>query len=136
MSGNKAAGPTKVEALKIKRILVCVDGSEFSMKAARAAIMLAEKHVASLVVLNVVLTPSYLYVAQPGAPPMDLSEYFRAMREEANKLVNRVADMATAEGVKAHGEVLEGDSSAVGAITDFAKNENVDVIVIGTRGLG
>jgi nucleotide-binding universal stress UspA family protein len=38
-------------------------------------------------------------------------------------------------GVKVKGEIVENARSAVQAITEYASNSKIDLIVIGTRGL-
>lgn len=40
------------------------------------------------------------------------------------------------QGVRAKGEILRTTSSTLYAITQFAMSESVDLIVMGTRGLG
>ncbi len=119
-----------------KRILVAVDGSESSLAAAKVAIDLTRSNNANLTVLNVLYTPSYWVSYSPtGMPPVYLTELREHEEKEAHQLIEKVKSMASQHGVNARGEVLEDIPSVVQAITDYAANEKIDLIVIGTRGL-
>ncbi len=118
------------------RILVAVDGSENSLLASKVAIGLAKKHKSNLTVLNVLfLAPYWMSYSQAGMPPVYMAELEKHAKKDAEDLVQKIVTLADGEGVAAKGEVLENIPSAVQAITDFAANERVDLIVVGTRGL-
>ena len=122
----------------IKRIIVPVDGSDNAARAADAAIRIAKEQGAQLEVLHVV-TISGLIVSSPvgvGTPSVNLSDYYEISEKEGRKLVDHVVEQAKMNGVEARGEVLRSVSSPAYAITENAKGENADLIVIGTRGLG
>jgi nucleotide-binding universal stress UspA family protein len=116
------------------RVLVAVDGSEFSRRAADVAVRLCKSLGAELLVLHVVQQPPYLFAAA-GVPPTALKQFFDDARAEGWRYVEEVLGKASDEGVRARGEVLERAPSVVEAITTFAANEKVDLIVTGTRGL-
>ncbi len=119
-----------------KRILVAVDGSENSLSAAKVAISLAKKQGADLLIVNAINTPSYWVSYSPaGAPPMYITELRENEEKEANILMERIKDMASREGSKATGEIMKDVSSVVEAITIYASDQKVDLIVMGTRGL-
>jgi nucleotide-binding universal stress UspA family protein len=107
----------------LRRILVAVDGSEDSKRATIMAATIAEKYESELIVLNVI----------PGRAYDRLKA---AAERKAREIVDR--EMATARdyGIKARWEVLPSTESIVGQIVDYADREKVDMIVIGTRGLG
>ncbi|MDG7001808.1 MAG: universal stress protein [Nitrososphaerota archaeon] len=122
----------------IKRIVVPVDGSDNAARAGDAAIRIAKEQGAQLEVLHVV-TISGLIVSSPvgvGTPSVNLSDYYEISEKEGRKLVDHVVERAKMNGVEARGEVLRSVSSPAYAITENAKGENADLIVIGTRGLG
>ncbi|MDG6905503.1 MAG: universal stress protein [Nitrososphaerota archaeon] len=128
----------RVEPLfPIKKIIVPVDGSENSSRAADVAIRIAKEQGAALEVLHVV-TISGL-VSSPvgvGTPSLDLESYYDTSEKEGRKIVDLVVTHAKKAGVEARGEVLRSVSSPAYTITENAKGENADLIVIGTRGLG
>ncbi len=124
------------DAPAFKKILVAVDGSENSLSAARVAIGLAKKYDADLRILNVLYTPTaWISSSQAGMPPVYMNEFREYEQKEANELITRVKRIAADLGVAAKGEVLTNIPSTVQAITDYAANEKVDLIVVGTRGL-
>ncbi len=127
---------TESSEFPFKRILVTIDGSVYSLSAARVAIELAKKHGADLVVLNVLYTPVCWVSYSPVAvPPLSATELRKREEKEAHQLVEKVKLMAREHGTVARGEVLDGIPSTVQAITEFAANEKIDLIVVGTRGL-
>jgi nucleotide-binding universal stress UspA family protein len=121
-----------------KRILVAIDGSENSMRAARIAVDMAQKYGAELVSLHVIPTIRYaISVTTPSAmlPPGVYKEYETYEKSLGETLVGKVEDMASAAGVRAKAAVQEPRGSIVEGITDYALGEHADLIVIGTRGL-
>jgi nucleotide-binding universal stress UspA family protein len=120
------------------RILTAVDGSKNARRAAKIAVRLAERNAADLTVISVVQKPSYLLGPVSGAPvpPIGLADYYNSATKEAEKCVNEIVSLAKDQGIVAKGRVLKATSSVVRSITDFAENEESDLIVIGTRGLG
>lgn len=118
-----------------KKILVAVDGSEASLRAARAAINLASLMGAKLVVLSVVELP--LLVDQtPAGSQLGVGYYLEEARRQLERVVAGVAEEAARQGVEAERVVVEGATSVVQAITEKASERGVDLIVVGTRGLG
>ena len=110
-------------SLSFKRILVAIDGSRDSEKASKAALDLAETYKADLIFLSII----------PGR------EYDRSKNEaerKAETIVERQAAMAESRGVKAKREICPATESIVGQIVDYADQGKIDLIVIGTRGLG
>jgi nucleotide-binding universal stress UspA family protein len=120
------------------KILVAVDGSKNARRAAKSAVTLAERNAAELVVISVVPRPSYLFapVSGVGVPPMDLGDYYNYASRDAEAWVNEVVSLAKARSVTAKGHVLKASLSIVKSITDCAEDEEADLIVLGTRGLG
>jgi nucleotide-binding universal stress UspA family protein len=119
------------------KILVALDGSKNASRAAKIAMKLAERNSAELTVVSVVQTPSYLLAPVSGAPvpPIGMNNYYGYATKQAEKWVNEIVSMAKARGIVASGRVLRA-SSAVLSITKYAKSQEADLIVTGTRGLG
>lgn len=124
---------------QFQRILVAVDGSEGSRKASEVALDLAEKFNGQLFVLHVFRGyPEYLTMF-PNAPAPSgkaIEEYEASARKAALEVVGRIVSMAERKKVKARPQTLETVGSVVQAITDFAAGEKIDLIVMGTRGIG
>lgn len=119
-----------------KRILVAVDGSENSFLAAKVAIDLAKKHQARLTIVTAIYIPAYWMNYPPASmPPVYVEESREHVEKEAQQLIKKVKGMASNEGVEASGEVMSDVTSVVEAITNYAADQKVDLIVMGTRGL-
>ena len=122
-----------------KRILVPVDGSGNAIRAANVAIEYAEKFGAELLVLHAIVIPAHtLAEVEGGIGGLDSSEsrqYFASARQKAKAIVDEVVKSAEAKNVKAIAIIQEYSFSVVETIVDHAAKNNVDLIVIGTRGL-
>lgn len=124
--------------ISIKKILVPVDGSPVSKKAAQYAVHIAKKEGASLVLLNVL--PD---VKQGGAIGLQakygnmriVQGFQRARMQSAQQWMSEMADMAGRHDVRASMEILPDDGThEVGVITEYAGKNGVDLIVMGSKG--
>ncbi|MGA9160308.1 MAG: universal stress protein [Actinomycetota bacterium] len=104
-----------------EKILLAVDGSEHSRKAAAAAGDLARKSSGEVRVL---------YVHEEGLfSPIE-------SRPEAQSMVDGVVEGLVADGVKASGEAVATRTGSVApTILEAARSFSADLIVMGTRGL-
>ncbi len=125
---------------QFKRILVAVDGSEYSERASEISTDMAQKYSAELLVLQVIPRPAYAYMPMfpTVSPPSQASfdEYYDYSKKAARTYVDRILARARTLGVNVRAEIREAVMSAVQGITEYAQNEKVDLIVVGTRGLG
>jgi nucleotide-binding universal stress UspA family protein len=135
------SGTTSVqqEMFPLKKILVATDGSENAKRAVEAAIKISKQFDSELIILNVIAAVVPLVYPGKGSsiPATDCySRYFEEAEKTGKKLVNEAVDGAKNEKVKARGSQLRTISSVPEAILDNAFKENVNLIVVGTRGLG
>jgi len=117
-----------------RKVLVAVDGSEYSKKAVEVAVGLCKQMGAEIIFVHVVQQPPYMFAAS-GVPPAALKQFIDDAVREGRRYVEEAVESAARMGVKAVGEVLEMRPSVVEAITGFAETHGVDLIVTGTRGL-
>ena len=126
-----------------RKILLPIDGSVPSMKAARYGINVATKIKSDLIGLTVIdlMSLPYQYLLnQPGTPLHE--DVLEEKRREAKKWLEEVErsvldNLKRTEDTKAkyRSEILEDPFSKVeNAIIKYAENENVDLIVMGSRG--
>ena len=119
------------------KILLCVDGSESSMKAADYAIEMAKKHESQMISLHVVVS-QLGYAYSSGAfgliTPNAINELLDKSKQEARKWFDEIEKKATAVGVKVKTEMVASPTSIVPAIVDYAEKNEVDLIVTGTKG--
>jgi nucleotide-binding universal stress UspA family protein len=122
---------------KFSKILVAIDGSEESIKAAECAIEIAKKDNAQLIAFTVLdlSNPRHLSSMFIAAPTYGLRE-FKEERKEAEQWIDKVSKLAQQGGNNniQFKSQIEESTSVEGAIVNYAENENIDLIVIGTRG--
>lgn len=119
-------------AINFSKILVAIDGSDTSMKAADVGISIAKKHGAKMLVVTAMDPyPEHLHVS-------GFRQYYEEARiksrDESKKWFEQISKKAQENGVELKTEFLDAAPSIVGAITSYAENENVDLIIVGTRG--
>jgi nucleotide-binding universal stress UspA family protein len=131
------------------KILVAIDGSEISMKAAVYAIDIANRkgneagsvQLIGLTVIELTKISSSLFATASGYyGAKELEE----KRKEAQQWLDKVKKLAVEENnddnddvnnIQFKSEIIEDPVSKVGSVlVDYAERENFDLIVIGTRG--
>lgn len=112
-----------------KKILCPLDGSEVSRRGAAEAVTLAREQGAQLY---------FLHVVDNGGTLMHLpvsEEILEFGRTSGRNILAQAATVAGASGVPAHCELMEILNGRVaGAILEAARQLNVDLIVMGSRG--
>jgi nucleotide-binding universal stress UspA family protein len=113
-----------------ERILVPTDGSEEVEQAISYAIDLAVEQDATIHAVYVINTSTY------GTLPMETSwEGITDMfKDEGERAIDRVEELAAAKGVPVTGVLLEGTPSR--EIARYADQEDCDLVVVGTHGRG
>ena len=118
------------------KILIAIDGSESSLRAADFAIQLAAKEdSARVILLNILGISTAKQVASSIilAPTFGLKEYERYKRE-AKKWLDKIGKKFEEKGIQTKVEIVGGPVPAASSIVNYAENQNVDLIVVGTRG--
>jgi nucleotide-binding universal stress UspA family protein len=128
---------------KIKTILIPIDGSANSMKAARIGISLSKKFRSDLIgltVIDLMSLPYGYFITQPGTRSHDKiledkrSEAKEWLVEVEKSILNALGKSQVVE-IKFRSEIIEDPYSRVeSAIINYAESEEVDLIVMGTSG--
>ena len=130
---------------KFSKILVAIDGSEISMKAAVYAIDIAnrkgkEAENVQLIGLTVIELTNLSYSFFATASGYYEAEKLEVKRKEAQQSLDKVEKLAVNNTnnnnkIQFKSEIIEDPISRIGsAIVDYAERENIDLIVIGSRG--
>lgn len=121
--------PTENEN-KFSKILVAVDGSQASMDAADQAIEMARKYNSELIALHVILSDTTIFGTNP---PQHIDEIKQQAQQYLDKIKQKLPNQHDNNKIQMRTELISS-ATAVAGIVGFAEKENVDLIVIGTRG--
>jgi nucleotide-binding universal stress UspA family protein len=117
--------------IPLKRILVALDGSDFSFRAAKYAIKIAKMANAEIFFMHSVVNPPY---GDPRSAGMMISAYIKEATELAELWYINAGNMASEQGVKFAAETIFDVASASDSIVNYAESKKVDLIVVGTKG--
>jgi nucleotide-binding universal stress UspA family protein len=124
---------------KFSKVLIALDGSERSMKVTEYGITIARKSDSSEVIALHVIHSNIKYLYSSTVAKLVTSGTIDAIvdstKQEAQKWITKVKEKADQNGVELKIEFIVDPASVVGAIVDYAERQNIDLIVIGSRGL-
>ena len=113
-------------ANEIKHILVALDGSAASKKGLDRAIYLSKLSGAKITGVNVVV----VYPTLAGT----VLNYKKFLTEKSEKMLNLTKKYCEKQQVSFNYKVLYGKPSS--QIAEFARKEKIDLIIIGSKGIG
>ena len=117
--------------MKIKLVLCPIDFSEFSVRAFRYAVSLAEHYQAKLVAQHVV--ELWRYPSAGFAASVELyDEFLQSIHEKGKKHLEEFVKDHTHSQIQS--ELLVDRGHAPDSILSFAQTQKADVIVMGTHG--
>jgi nucleotide-binding universal stress UspA family protein len=121
----------------ISKILAPIDGSEYSLKAADYAISMSANNESNLTLLSV--TPSKIrYGDSSGFFGAVRPTFFKKYKSDANKWFGQIIKEAKKEGLeikKIKTDIITTPVSVASAILEYAEKEDIDLIIVGTRGI-
>jgi nucleotide-binding universal stress UspA family protein len=118
------------------KIVVGVDGSEESMKAAEYAITIAKLYNAELNAITVLTSDiGYIY-SSPGveSPPLTVKEIILLAGDEAKKWFDEIKEKANKKGIQLKTEYIVAKKSLLNTILEYVEEHNINLVVVGTRG--
>ena len=120
----------------ISKIMVGIDGSEESVNATDYAIAIAKRHDAEMIAVNVLTYDIGYAYSSPGveSPPLTIREIILLAEDEMKKWFNGIKEKADKSGIRLRSEIIMAKRSAVRAMLDYAEEQKIDLIVVGTRG--
>lgn len=123
--------------LQLQKILFPTDFSKCSEQALAHAVFLAEKYEAEIYVLHVIT----IFEDQPSIVSNEIAEtkeMVKKLEDVAEKQLNKILDSHSSNDIKITTEIKRGLSAAP-AILEYASENKIDLIIMGThgrRGLG
>lgn len=111
-----------------RNIVIATDGSENTLRAISQGIEIAKLSGAIVHALYVVDTPSTISENWTAGK----KTVYEIMRKDGEKAVSKIKELGKASGVKVKEVVLDGYPGK--EIIDFAENNDIDLIVMGTLG--
>ncbi|WP_265516386.1 universal stress protein [Nitratireductor luteus] len=117
------------------RILVPIDGSEGARKALKMAIDLQKTTKAELMLLTVFRHHSLLEASMSMVRPTEPENLDNVLREHAKGVADDAKKFAVENGAESPRAFVKSGPPAR-TIVKFSKEREVDLIVLGSRGLG
>lgn len=117
-----------------RKVLVCSDGSCCALAAVQAGVAIARHHEAELIVLNV-FHSAYADIAEIGAWAIAVDQQMldSCARRDKSTIEHSVRPLL--DELMTPYRVLQEKGHPIQAILTIAEKENVDLIVVGSRGL-
>jgi nucleotide-binding universal stress UspA family protein len=115
----------------LRKILIATDGSKTAKKAADFGVQIAGLSNAKVYTVYVIDTTPYYSI------PLDQvwsKEVYEQLENMGYEITSDVEKTAKAAGLEAESLVLKGDPAQ--SIVNFAEEQNVDMIVVGSHGIG
>jgi nucleotide-binding universal stress UspA family protein len=122
--------------IRISKVMVGIDGSEQSVSAADYAIAIAKRHRAELIAVNVLTSDIGYAYSSPGveSPPLTIREIILLAEDEVKKWFDDIKEKADKSGIRFRSEIIMAKRSTISTILDYAEEQNINLIVVGTRG--
>jgi nucleotide-binding universal stress UspA family protein len=121
-----------------QKILVGIDGSDKSVEAADYSISIAKNTNAQLIILNVLETEPWYYGknAYEWASPDELNKVYEKEKAKIQKILDNIQEKAKTVGIESKTKILmiPRTEGTVKPILKYAEDEEIDLIVVGTRG--
>ena len=113
-------------------MMVAIDGSEHSIKAAEYALNLARTYGATLHAVTVTYIPESYHVKQEDV--LDQSRQITENMEDAKRWFERFNENAKENNVQLRTELINSHRPVDYVLLEYAEKENIDLILVGTRG--
>ena len=115
-----------MSSVETKHILVALDESGEPKKGLEKAIYIAKLTGAKITCVNVTVVSATLVAA--------VTDYQKYLTEKAQKMLDSAKESCEKQGIQFASEVLHG--SPASQIAEFAEKQNVDLVIVGSKGLG
>ena len=115
------------------KILVPVDGSKHSLEGIKVAAHFAKAKNAETTIITII--PSVADI-DLELSPSERDRLLESMKRRGEDVLKKAVELSKSRGVTKVNTVLSTAVSAAHEIVNFAEKEKIDLIVIGSKGLG
>lgn len=122
--------------INIKKILLPIDGSDASLKAAKYAIKAGKCEKAQIICIHVIPAPENISEFE-GKPFYSLQAYYDELGKCAKPWFEKIIETGKRMTVSEDNvttDIVADVLSIADAIINYAANNNIDLIVMGTKG--
>ena len=110
--------------MQISKILVGVDGSEYSDKAFDYAVSLIQNHKQQLLIVHIIENFGNIGYSN-----------FNQLKQDSQTILQKYRTNAERKGIKSSIKIIEDQgNSPAEKILDIAETEKADIIIVGTKG--
>ena len=117
---------------KFSKIMVAIDGSEHSLKAAEYALDVAKSFSAQLYAVTVTSVPESYHLKQEDV--LNKSGEMDYRMKDAKMWLQKFNEAAKLDNIELKTELINSHRPIDYVILEYAEQKNVDLIVLGTRG--
>lgn len=112
---------------QFSKILVCCDGSKYSVKAVKLSCDLAKKYNSEIVLIHVIDRTKKSDILAG-------TEYTKILRKYAQETMEKAQKIAKMQGITP--SIITKEGNVADEIIQHSKTSKADLIVVGSKGLG
>ena len=120
------------EDSKFSKIMVAIDGSEHSLKATEYALEIAKSFSAQLYAVTVTYVPESYHLKQEDV--LNQSIEMRGSIEDAKTWLEKFNQDSREDSIQLKTELINSHRPVDYVILEYAEKNDIDLIVLGTRG--
>jgi nucleotide-binding universal stress UspA family protein len=120
------------EDSKFSKIMVAIDGSEHSLKAAEYALEMAKSFRSQLYAVTVTYVPESYHLKQEDV--LNQSIEMRGSIEDAKTWLEKFNQDSREDSIQLKTELINSQRPVEYVILEYAEKNDIDLIVLGTRG--
>ncbi|HEY9490735.1 MAG TPA: universal stress protein [Nitrososphaeraceae archaeon] len=118
---------------KFSKIMVAIDGSEHSLKAAEYVLEIAKSFGAQLYAVTVTYVPESYHLKQEDVLSQSKEIHDNSM-EDAKTWLEKFNQKSKEDNIQLKTELISSHRPVDYVILEYAEKNNIDLIVVGTRG--
>lgn len=124
----------EIEKFEPKRVFVCFDGSENSIRALGTAISMASRYESQILVAHAI--PFFLNVYDLGEFSYEWETFQKSERKRIGDILKPYVEEAGKMNLDVRVTYLTGKESTPDSLLQESEKRESDIIIIGSRGLG